>query len=538
MISTLSEAIDAGYSPYEARGGCAQLFGVDRTCEVLLEGAAGTGKSRAGLERVCSILTQYPYTRWLLCRLTRKSMTETILPILEDEVLPAYENVLVPSKAHRNQRSSYEWQNGSVLVIQGAEDFRSLMSAQYDGMLYAEATDGTEEAWEYMISRGLGRKRDQSARRVSRVPFKLAIAECNPDREDHWLNLRADAAGAGWPIPGRMLRILTHHADNPGNDDGVYVTQLAALKGPRRDRLYLGRWISAEGLILPNWQRGKHLVAANDVPELPDYYVGSLDWGRTAAGAMQVWACFHENGPKRVRRAWRVSHTYQSERSLSWWSDEIEWAWRTYQPFKVCVADPARPDLIEHMNERLSPIVGRSGKAAVVVGADNTKNVRSGEKGDMVGLDLLRWSLDDAEDGRPRSLYVRDSLHHGVDVALRQARKPTSLEGEAGGSEGEVGSYRWAKKTVNGRVREVPDDGCEDHELDADRYFKNYWWAKDMRALPLPFEYDANRVHPMQLRFAQEYARHPEAYAKDVRFRGFNPHELLQGLTVEPDEDG
>lgn len=537
--------IDTRHEFYRVRGAGARLFDIRETREVLLESAAGCGKTRAGLQLIDRLCWEWPWLRVLLCRETRKSMTETVLAVLENEVYWPGHPVLAASRAKRDQRSSYDYPNGSKIVVKGVEDFRSIMSAQFDVILYVEATDGTLEGWQYLLSRGLGRPTDEASEQTSKIPFKLAIAECNPDREDHWLNLRASPADGK---PAKMLRLRMTHADNPsldGERGRVYLGTLEGLVGPVRDRLWLGNWVSAEGLIFPNWSRARHLVlgAGNEDPRLnvpakPDCYLAACDWGTRAAGVLTVFACMEDvrrdkTKGRPIRRAWRVEHIYQSEKSLSWWADQFERVWNTYRPEWID-ADPARKDLIIHMNERLGPLSNRSGDAAVVVKANNAHHSRQGEKGDMVGLDLMRWCLEPAEDGIPRLLFVRDSLVGGEDPLRKQMHLATSLEGETSGQDGEIGSYRRIKTTEGGRVREIPDPACEDHEIDATRYFCSRYWTAEFKRAPRPVVVDMSRVAPGNRVFAKALKKYGvEAFAGDPRFKGFDPQMPLRDAEDE-----
>lgn len=72
------------YTPYGAAG---QLF-YARAAEVLLAGPAGTGKSRACLEKLHLAAMKYPGMRGLIVRKTRESLSESGLVTFEDKVLP------------------------------------------------------------------------------------------------------------------------------------------------------------------------------------------------------------------------------------------------------------------------------------------------------------------------------------------------------------------------------------------------------------------------------------------------------------------
>jgi phage terminase large subunit len=71
------------YRPY---GAARDLF-LCRDPEVLIEGPAGTGKTRAVLEYVNYLCENNDNIRVLMFRKTRASMTESVLVTYEDEVL-------------------------------------------------------------------------------------------------------------------------------------------------------------------------------------------------------------------------------------------------------------------------------------------------------------------------------------------------------------------------------------------------------------------------------------------------------------------
>ena len=90
---------------YGPRGAAAELFR-NKAPEVLIEGPAGTGKTRAVLEYVNWLCESYPGIRVLLFRKTRTSMSESVLVTWEEKVLwdghPAR-----TGDAQRNTRQHY-----------------------------------------------------------------------------------------------------------------------------------------------------------------------------------------------------------------------------------------------------------------------------------------------------------------------------------------------------------------------------------------------------------------------------------------------
>ena len=63
---------------FRPRGACRDIFS-DRSEEILLCGPAGTGKSRAALEKLLLVMLKYPYSRGLIVRKTQVSLGSTAL---------------------------------------------------------------------------------------------------------------------------------------------------------------------------------------------------------------------------------------------------------------------------------------------------------------------------------------------------------------------------------------------------------------------------------------------------------------------------
>ena len=207
--------------------------------EIVVSGPAGTGKSRACLQRLHADLQRYPGARALMLRKTRVSLTQSALVTFERDVLPAGSPVAMG--ASRGTRQGYQYPNDSLLVVVGLDIPSRVMSSEYDLIYIQEATELDENEWEYLTTR----------LRNGRMPCQQLIADCNPDRPTHWLKARCDS--------GRCRMLESRHEDNPLLwDDGngrwteagtSYIARLDALTGARRERLRYGRWAAAEGLV-------------------------------------------------------------------------------------------------------------------------------------------------------------------------------------------------------------------------------------------------------------------------------------------------
>jgi hypothetical protein len=123
------------YHDYVAKGAAADLFRC-RDPEVLIEGPAGTGKTRAVLEYVNATCELHDGIRVLICRQTRVSLTESVLVTWENKVLwPGHP--AITGDASRANRHSYRYPNDSEIVLGGLDN-----PAEYESSVLAEGLPG------------------------------------------------------------------------------------------------------------------------------------------------------------------------------------------------------------------------------------------------------------------------------------------------------------------------------------------------------------------------------------------------------------
>ena len=86
--------------------------------EILIEGPAGTGKTRALCEWTNDLCTKYPGIRVLWARFTLTSMRQSVQVTFEEKVLPPKAKLLRKGGS-RKTRTSYDYPNGSEIVLGG-----------------------------------------------------------------------------------------------------------------------------------------------------------------------------------------------------------------------------------------------------------------------------------------------------------------------------------------------------------------------------------------------------------------------------------
>lgn len=261
----MQASIPTRCEPYRPLGAARTLL-LCREPEVLLSGPAGTGKSRACLEKLHLCALKYPGMRGLIARKTRASLSQAGLVTLEEKVFPPGSRLTEgPARAGRR---SYLYPNGSEIVLAGLDRPSRIMSAEYDLCYVQEAIELAEEDWESLSTR----------LRNGRMPYQQLLADTNPAGPNHWLKRRCDA--------GRTRLLESRHEDNPAMTP-AYLEALERLTGARYHRLRHGRWVQSEGVVYDEWDAALHLT--DHLPRGDVRCVWSFDFGFTHPLVWQAW---------------------------------------------------------------------------------------------------------------------------------------------------------------------------------------------------------------------------------------------------------
>jgi phage terminase large subunit len=452
------------------------LVDLKRECrppkEYLVEGPAGTGKSHGVLEYVLQCCLAWPGIRVLFLRQTRATLAESILVEWEQAIL-GEAHPAITGTATRENRKSYTFPEAwnpytrtfgrTHVVIGGLDKPSKSFSTQYDMIVLFEGIEVALDTWVLM----------PRANRNWHMPFQQRIVETNPGPVRHWLNLRPDEDDT------LMHRLCSRHKDNPVYWDHVeecwtaigeeYVEgDLKRLPGAVYDRMYLGKWVSEEGLVWPTFDRAIHEIDQDDVPDDARWCVGSMDFGYRNPGSLNVWAI------DKRKRAFRVAEVYKTGWIIDKWAEVIDEIDDMFG-FTAIICDNARPDDISALNTRLGAKRGR-GMAHI---AQPCKKRGGDDKGQrqLFGLDHVRDALDPTQEGGPRMFFVRNSLLKGRDEGLARRRAPTDTVQE-------IEAYSFQKHADGKPDREHPDPMCADHGCDNVRYFATWLWPREGPAEP------------------------------------------------------
>lgn len=234
----------------------------DRAPVLLLTGAAGGGKSRLAAEKLHAYCLHYPGTTALIARKVKTAMSAGTVLFVRRKIVGADPKV----RWIDSPKNRFEYRNGSVLQFIGLldEDAReNLKSIGQDGAVdiawMEEAVQFEEEDLNAMAARMRGRA----------AHWRQIILTCNPDAPTHWIKRRL--------IDGGEAAVYYSNAADNWHNPSDYQTWLGTLTGVDHDRLVLGKWTQATGLVYDVWSDGP--VGGNvteDAEYVPDG--GSVYW--------------------------------------------------------------------------------------------------------------------------------------------------------------------------------------------------------------------------------------------------------------------
>lgn len=475
-------AIDTLFAPLKAYadGDAAKMVRLGREWkETLIEGPAGTGKSRGVAQYIDTLCVLFPGIRVLACRQTMASLRDSVQVALESHVWGG-EHPCTTGGAGRDHRVRYVYPQStnvvggqvysgrSEIVLRGLDKPGRTFSTEFDIVWVEEAFEITLDSHESLLR----------TLRYKHMPWQQIILTTNPDGVFHWLNKRPEEINekTGRPL---MRRLLSRHWENPflwdidGNrwtDDGEeYVREtLENMSGVRRERLLKGLWFAAEGLIWDSYDPAIHVIPRDKIPKLK-WAFGALDFGMRNPSAFTAWGVDKED------RIYCIFEFYKPESSLDWMAEQIgvinERMRAEFSVEMSCVvADNENPLAIKALNDLL-----RKPLYEGVTYIRPTKNKRQLAQLQLVDR-AMRMDVP-LNGGKPSWYIAEETLIHNPDPSRLQARKPHSLKTEIPG-------YVWRKAEDGKAVKDEEAPGSEAHACDTARYAADFVWGRDLSAPP------------------------------------------------------
>jgi phage terminase large subunit len=424
----------------DIRGAVGRLFVGEGQGEIVISGPAGTGKTRGILDWIHMRLSTETL-RFLMLRKTLESLKTSALVTYQEQVLYGFNGresvadgvVYFGGNAIRPASFTYA-ATGSQLIIGGLDNPSRVLSTEYDGIYVNEATEVSLTEWET-----LGGRVDRPTMRTDK-PASILLGDCNPGPPKHWIKQR-EAAGILklWP---------TTHKDNPAmwdnethdwTESGIrYLMRLQNYTGVRRERFLFGRWAAAEGQVYEAFDETVHIIDRRVISHRLKSmrFFGTVDWGWTAPGVIQIWAVDAD------KRLYLVAEYYATRKSVTdWWiprAKELAAEFGVYDWF----CDPSEPAYIEEFNK--AGLMAWKAHNAI-----------------MPGVTAVEERLRVQGDGRARIYFLSDASRY-LDPYLLDDKLPVSTLYE-------FPEYVWPKNPAGMITKDKPVDE-NNHGLDCVRY--------------------------------------------------------------------
>lgn len=450
---------------YSPRGGCKEVMEA-REPEVLISGPAGTGKSRACLEKIYLVCLQTPNTRALILRKTLASLGSSALVTWRNYVVKEAVAIgqVVYYGGSKEEPAQYRFKNGSSVTIGGLDKPSRIMSTEYDIIYVQEATEITLEDLE-MINTRL---------RNWNISFQQLLMDCNPAGTKHPLKLRCNE--------GITRLIESRHEDNPRlfdiviNEDlsvtynvtergAKYIAILDKLTGVRHKRLRLGLWVSAEGIVYEEFDPAIHVLQwafdenGERIP-LPDEWERQwgIDWGYRNPFVCKWYAIGDDGEIYMYREIYMTGRTTveHAQQIMDIVAPEVTETW--YDHFNKVERSRTERKWIEPMPTAI--ICDHDLNARKIFEKATGLGTQAAIKDVSEGIDIHKDRLKVDERGLTGFYLMADCLVER-DESLVADLLPWRTEDEYSG-------YAW-KVSTDGRKLDEPVKK-DDHGLDIDRY--------------------------------------------------------------------
>lgn len=415
----------------ELRGNIAAIQTMDDP-EIVLVGAAGTGKSVGDLYKLHKAALENPGLRGLIVRKTRADLWQSTLVTFERFILG--EDNPICSGVKREYRRSYRYPNGSEIAVAGMNKPGQALSAEYDIIVAAETVQFELSDWELLMSR----------LRAGAIKHAQIIGDTNPDKPNHWLKQRGEK--------GTLKLLPTTHQDNPRfwdtklndwTEDGrnYVLGKLHNLTGVRRRYYLLGEWALSQGMVYDGFDSKIHVIPPFEIPKTWRR-IRSIDFGYTNPFSCSWWAIDPDD------RMYCYRQIYFTERRVDEHAQLINELTRD-ERIEVTVADHDAEGRATLLNYGIATI------PAYKKISDGIQAVQR----------RLRLTPDSTGAMRPSIAWFEDAL---VEIDTKLADKKAPLW-----TPDEIYGYTWHTNQSGKVNKEIPVD-VDNHGCDETRYAASY----------------------------------------------------------------
>lgn len=430
--------------------GAALAMANSRAKEVLISGAAGTGKSRAVLEKINLICLATPGVKALVLRKTARSLATSALRTWERDVVKEAmrDGSVWFYGGSAREPAQYRYSIGSSVTIGGLDDPMKVMSTEYDIAFIQECTEVSEEDWESVNIR----------LRNGAISFQQLIGDCNPGPPEHWL-LEREASG-------KLLHLVSQHEDNPRYfaPDGTatregadYIARLDSLTGVRYRRLRLNQWAGAEGAIFEEFDPAIHVIDRFPIP-VDWTRIHAIDFGHTNPFVWQDWALDGDG------RMYLVREIYMSKRLVEDHARQVRYLMGLgpldmdgrEMPYDGPPREPWE------MVEPSATVCDHDAEDRATYERHTGTGTVPADKDVLPGIEAMAARMRVAEDGRARIFFFKDALVERDPRMIESKRPDRTVK--------ELPAYVWAEEPKMGDRKQAQPVKRNDHGADGARY--------------------------------------------------------------------
>lgn len=416
--------------PIKLRNNVATFYN-DSAHEIMLSGASETGKTFASLCKIHNLLASTPNAIGILVKQHYSSIKISVLPTF-DKVISL--SSVKPILRGGQRPTHYEYANGAVLYLVGMDDGSGskILSAGVDFAYINQAEQLALQDWEYILTRCTGRAGNTKNPQV--------FGDCNPSHDKHWILRRRKFT---------LVFYETSHMDNPTlyDDDGKITEQgehtiaiLNGLTGIRRDRLYLNKWVSVEGIVYEDYAPSKHNIQTSSIvwgAPANWLFARSIDFGYRNPFVCLWFAINRESA-----EVYLIGQYYMTQRTITEHIKHIE---------KISEA------LIQRVGFRPNyevTIADHDSDNIALLQASSIPITKANKRDIPAGIEAV------TELFRTDKLFICSDSLFEVDIKLLEDKQPLRVEDE-------LLCYAWKQSTD---AKDIPDKRY-DHSMDALRYF-------------------------------------------------------------------
>jgi PBSX family phage terminase large subunit len=252
----------------------------DKTKVILLTGSKGGGKSRVAAEKVHAYCLKYPGSTGLVVRKVRETMTNSTILFMQTQVISSDPRIRYNGSAHR-----FEYKNDSIIAFGGMKDEEQAEAVRSIGQ-----TGGLDIIW--MEEANAFERKDFNeligCLRAHAAPWQHLILTTNPDGPAHWIRQMFNLPVT--PPESKFLDTPAGHVyyssayDNPFNPPDYTEKTLKMMTGVQYERLVLGKWTQAEGVVYDNFDPNLNVSEVEYNPSA--YLLWGLDDGYVEGGGV------------------------------------------------------------------------------------------------------------------------------------------------------------------------------------------------------------------------------------------------------------